>query len=113
MHPPVREPWSRQRNRAIALGNRGAAYKLMGRYDEAIADFTRAIELDPDNPQYYCQRGDVRLRTNGDNEAIDDYTIAIRQSSRLSLGLSWPRAGLPRLGRRRRRRSPTSTKQCV
>ena len=44
------------RNRAIALGNRGAAYKMLGRYDEAIADFGLAIELDPDNSQYYCQR---------------------------------------------------------
>src|SRR5262245_53742072 len=47
------------RNRAIALGNRGAAYKMLGRYDDAIADFGLAISLNPGNPQYYCQRGDV------------------------------------------------------
>jgi tetratricopeptide (TPR) repeat protein len=73
-------------NRAIALGNRGAAYKVTGRYDEAIADFTLAIELDPDNSQYYCQRGDARLRTNANSEAVDDYTVAIRQSPRLLWG---------------------------
>jgi tetratricopeptide (TPR) repeat protein len=73
-------------NRAIALGNRGAAYKVMGRYDEAIADFTEAIELDPDNPQYYCQRGDARLRTNANTDAIEDFTVAIRQSPRLLWG---------------------------
>jgi tetratricopeptide (TPR) repeat protein len=73
-------------NRAIALGNRGAAYKVTGRYDEAIADFTLAIELDPDNAQYYCQRGDARLRTNANSEAVDDYTVAIRQSPRLLWG---------------------------
>ena len=73
-------------NRAIALGNRGAAYKVTGRYDEAIADFTQAIELDPGNSQYYCQRGDARLRTNANSEAVDDYTVAIRQSPRLLWG---------------------------
>jgi len=73
-------------NRAIALGNRGAAYKVLGRYDEAITDFTQAIELDPGNSQYYCQRGDARLRTNANSEAIDDYTVAIRQSPRLLWG---------------------------
>ena len=62
-------------NRAIALGNRGAAYKVLGRYEEAIADFSRAIELDSDNSQYYCQRGDARLRKNANDEAIADYTL--------------------------------------
>jgi tetratricopeptide (TPR) repeat protein len=69
-----------KRNRAIALGNRGAAYKMLGRYDEAIADFDRASELDPDNPQYYCQRGDVRLRLNEVDAAIEDYSAALQRS---------------------------------
>lgn len=72
-----------RRNRAIALGNRGAALKQLGRYDEAIADLGRAIDLDAGNPQYYCQRGDVRLRTGANNEATADYTMAIGQSPRL------------------------------
>jgi tetratricopeptide (TPR) repeat protein len=67
------------RNRAIALGNRGAALKLLGRYDEAIADFALAIELDPKNPQYYCQRGDVRMRNKEYEEAIADYTTALKK----------------------------------
>lgn len=75
-----------RRNRAIALGNRGAAYKLLGRYDEAIADFGRALELDPGNSQYYCQRGDVRVRTGANNEAVADYTAALQSSPRLLWG---------------------------
>jgi tetratricopeptide (TPR) repeat protein len=66
-----------KRNRAIALGNRGAAYKSLGRYPEAIADFDEASELDPKNPQYLCQRGDVRIRTNEFDAAIGDYTTAL------------------------------------
>ena len=73
-------------NRAIALGNRGAAYKVMGRYDEAIADFGRALELDPGNSQYYCQRGDVRVRTGANNEAVADYTAALQSSPQLLWG---------------------------
>ena len=99
-------------NRAIALGNRGAAYKLLGRYDDAIADFDRALELDPGNSQYYCQRGDVRRRTGADSEAVLDYprrcshrrsccgaiADADRRTSRWAM---------------RSRPSPTSTQRCV
>jgi tetratricopeptide (TPR) repeat protein len=67
-------------NKAIALGNRGAAHKLMGRYDEAIADLDIAIGLDPKNPQYWCQRGDVRTKKQQYAEAIADYTAALDNS---------------------------------
>ncbi len=77
------------RNRAIALGNRGAAYKMLGRYDEAIADFGRAIELDDDNPQYYCQRGDLRVRAGANDDAIADYTTALQKSP----GYAWAHRG--------------------
>ncbi len=77
------------RNRAIALGNRGAAYKMLGRYDEAMADFSRAIELDNDNPQYYCQRGDVRVKTGAFNDAIADYTTVLQRSP----GFAWAYSG--------------------
>jgi tetratricopeptide (TPR) repeat protein len=65
------------RNKAVALGNRAAAYKLMGRYDEAMADADAAIGLDPRNPQYWCQRGDLRAKKQMYAEAIADYTAAL------------------------------------
>lgn len=37
--PALQEEWAR------ALVNRGDAYRLMGRYEEAIAPLSRAIEL--------------------------------------------------------------------
>ncbi len=76
-----------KRNRAIALGNRGAAYKTLGRYEEAVADFDQASELDPGNPQYYCQRGDVHIRTGALDAAIADYSAALTRSPHLAWAL--------------------------
>jgi tetratricopeptide (TPR) repeat protein len=67
------------RNKAIALGNRAAAYKLMGRYDEALADATAAIGLDPKHPQYWCQRADLRAKKQMYPDAIADYTAALER----------------------------------
>ena len=68
-------------NRAIALGNRGAAAKFLGRYDRAMADFTLAMGLDPRNPRYFCQRGDVLRRRGVLRDAIADYNAAVTRSS--------------------------------
>ena len=46
-------PQPRHRTRpqhAWAISHRGETYRLMGRYDEALADLNRAIELDPETP---------------------------------------------------------------
>ena len=43
-------PRHRARPRLPAIANRGQTYRLMGRHDEALADFTRAIDLDPATP---------------------------------------------------------------
>lgn len=32
---------------ALAVANRGETYQRMRRYDEALADFNRAVELNP------------------------------------------------------------------
>ena len=68
-------------NRAIALGNRGAAAKFLGRYDRAMADFTLAMGLDPRNPRYFCQRGDVLRRRGVLRDAIADYNAALTRAS--------------------------------
>src|SRR5450631_3450561 len=76
-------------NRAMVLGNRGAAFKLLGKYDEATADFSTAIELDPRNPQYHCQRGDVLLKKREFAQAIADFDAAIKVEPHLA----WAHAG--------------------
>jgi hypothetical protein len=35
----------------------------MGRYDEALADLNRAIELDPGDDDYIMKRAEIQLHT--------------------------------------------------
>lgn len=48
-----------------------------GNYGKAIADFTAAIELDPQNSQAYFQRGIVHYRLKKYDQAITDFEQAI------------------------------------
>jgi tetratricopeptide (TPR) repeat protein len=62
---------------AIAYYRRGLAYASKKEYDRAIADYTRAIELDPKNLSAYNDRG-VAYTSKGDYErAIADVTRAV------------------------------------
>jgi len=48
-------------------------------YDSAIADFTRAIQLSPNNAIAYFERGEAILNGKGDHDkAIADYNQALR-----------------------------------
>jgi tetratricopeptide (TPR) repeat protein len=62
---------------AQAYRSRGAAYWMKGDYDRAIADTTRAIELEPNNAYAYNSRG-IAYKEKGDyDHAIADYDKAI------------------------------------
>ena len=56
-----------------------------GDYQGALDDYSKAIELDPENPEIYIARGDVRSVCNmadGNYQgAIDDYSKAIELTS--------------------------------
>jgi tetratricopeptide (TPR) repeat protein len=64
---------------AIEYFSRGRQFYDLGRADEAIADFTEAIKLKPNDFDAYFYRADTLWRKKGEFEkAVADYTEAIR-----------------------------------
>jgi len=49
-------------NTAVAFYNRALAYENLDKFNEAIADFTHAIALDPENAEAYLYRGIDKTR---------------------------------------------------
>ncbi|MDD5194222.1 MAG: tetratricopeptide repeat protein [Candidatus Omnitrophica bacterium] len=64
----------------IALNN-GLAFLNKGRYDEASAEFTKAIEINPHFTEAYYNRGLVHAHKGDFDQAIVDYTKAIENNS--------------------------------
>jgi len=66
------DPYQRE-----AFLHRGIAYRGNGNYDRAIADFTQAIELDPDNSRPYTERARAKLgwiaaKADGDRVQLEE-----------------------------------------
>ena len=57
-------------NEAIAFYNRALAYENKEKYDLAIADFTEAIRLDPNDADFFLNRGIDKQRI-GDKAGSD------------------------------------------
>jgi tetratricopeptide (TPR) repeat protein len=68
-------------NKAVKLAQAGA-------YDEAIAEFSRAIELSPKDARIYNDRGLVYQRTNRFPEAMEDFSKAIELAPKDYAGYS-------------------------
>ncbi len=62
---------------AHAYNSRGAAFKRSGDLDRAIADYNRAIEINPEHDQAYNNRGLVYLSKRQYGRAIADFDRAI------------------------------------
>ena len=60
-----------------AFTNRGVAYTGLGEWDNAIADFTKAISIDKNNTRSYANRGLVYGKIGKPQDAIADFTMAI------------------------------------
>ena len=64
--------------KSVTYHNRGLAYGNKGDFDRAIADFNKAIELNPNSNEAYNSRG-IAYSSKGDfNSAIADFSKAIK-----------------------------------
>jgi RNA polymerase sigma factor (sigma-70 family) len=64
-------------NALLHLGY-GSSLWLLERFEEALESLSRAIELDPNHPGSWRERGVVHARLRRWNEAIADYTETLR-----------------------------------
>jgi tetratricopeptide (TPR) repeat protein len=72
-------------NEALKIAEDDLAYSVRAyclfqkeQFKEAIADYTRALQLKPDDPSVHYNRATAWLRTGRLDEAIDDYSEVIR-----------------------------------
>jgi len=67
-----------EKRRALAYYNRGYVYKIRGDLDRAIADYNKAIRLEPRAAAPYYERGVAYHARSDLDHAIADYDMAIR-----------------------------------
>ena len=60
-----------------ALSNRGAALRMLGRYEEALADYQRALQLAPRSPEAHNNRGVALAAMARWREALSSYDEAL------------------------------------
>jgi len=78
--------------------NRGVANLNKGDHDQAIANFTQAIQLNPKFAQAYYDRGRTYMKKGDSDRAIADYTKAIQLNPKYAVaynsrGLAYDRKG--------------------
>ncbi|MFI7635783.1 tetratricopeptide repeat protein [Nonomuraea sp. NPDC049400] len=67
-------------HRLVLYANRAQLLAMAGRTEEALADYTRAVEADPGYPDYYLERGNLLHRLGRPEEALADYEAVMRLS---------------------------------
>ena len=74
---------------------RATVHLRLGHLDEAFADFSKTLELDPHNAFAWMDRGNVRQAKSDNQAAIEDYTRAIETNPELAW--AWGNRGITRL----------------
>ena len=62
----------------MAFNNRGFAYDSLGYHKQAIEDYNRAIEIDPDSVKAYYNRGIAYSELGNNGQAVEDMKTAAR-----------------------------------
>jgi tetratricopeptide (TPR) repeat protein len=74
------DPLSRYETVATHV-NRGILRMRRNQVDEAVADFDRAIALDPDQPEAYLNKGAALIRRDNHGEALRLFTVALEHNT--------------------------------
>lgn len=61
--------------------NRGILRLRRGQVDDAVADFDRAIALDPEQPEAYLNKGAALIRRNNAADAVQLFTVALERNT--------------------------------
>src|SRR5262245_36601311 len=69
------------RQQAIAYSNRGMVFRIRGGLQRALADFNRAIELEPQSPDAFAGRAQANLKKGLAAEALPDIDRALSLDS--------------------------------
>lgn len=85
-------------DKGLPHSNRGACYFLMGRYEDALADFTAAIDEPPALPQWYLNRAAAFQKLGRYEEALSDLNQVVPLMSgsvgaHLDRGMCWRALG--------------------
>ena len=70
-------PGEHMLQRSVMIYNRAQVHNVFGRVEEAIADFTTLIEMDPHYSEYYFERGNLNRKLGRNDEALQDYNAAV------------------------------------
>jgi len=79
--------------------NRGLTYSQLSRYEEALRDYVRAIELEPNNAKIYSNRGATYQNLGRWEEALQDFDRAIQLDHNYTAAYSNRASTYHRLGR--------------
>jgi len=85
----ISENTAEKRDIAIAYSFRGNAYQHMGKLQEAISDYTLAIELLPDNRSAYYNRGGAYFDLKNYSEALYNFSKALEIDPTDRSALNW------------------------
>ena len=72
----------------VALGWRGLTYRNMGNYEDALKDFNRAIEINPDDKRAIAHRGITYRLMKRNEDALQDLNRAIEIDSDYKLAIA-------------------------
>lgn len=67
-------------HRSVLMNNKAHILSAMKRYEEALHELNKVIEIDPNYPEYHFDRGNVFSKMDRLQDAIADYTHAIEIS---------------------------------